>query len=125
MEKTQLLKSFGGRLVGNSFMKEQVVQAVSKLPEDLISYITQNVWFLSSAPDAWAYTFHGQDIPDKYLVLLTDELFHEPEWQIQYTILHEIGHVVLKHRNSIEVKQTKQEIADQEERADQFAKKYL
>jgi Zn-dependent peptidase ImmA (M78 family) len=120
-----ILHSFGGRLIGNKLVKERVVEAVIKLPEELIEYITKNVWFLSSSPDAWAYTFHGKDVPDKYLIILSDELFSQPEYQIQYTILHEIGHVILKHRNSIGYKQTKQEVNQQEIEADSFARRYL
>jgi hypothetical protein len=121
----QILKAFGGRLIGNDLVKEQIVEAVAKLPEETIDYITKNVWFLSSSPDAWAYTFHGKDVPDKYLILLTDELFTQPINQIHYTILHEIGHVVLKHRNSIGYKQSKAEIEQQELEADRFAYEYL
>jgi hypothetical protein len=125
MDSEQILKAFGKRLIGNYFVKQQVLEAVLKLPVDLKEYVTKNVWFLSSSPDAWAYTFHGKDVPDKYLIILTDELFTQPKKQIQYTILHEIGHVTLKHRNSIGYKQTRQEISRQEDEADQFAYKYL
>jgi Zn-dependent peptidase ImmA (M78 family) len=41
-----------------------------------------------------------------------------------YSIAHEIGHVILKHRNSTLVKQTKREIKKQEREADKFAKQF-
>lgn len=45
--------------------------------------------------------------------------------QIQYTIAHEIGHVILKHKNSIGRMQTQSEIKIQEREADEFAREYL
>ncbi len=121
----KIIKAFGGRIVGDQQTKMLIAQTIAKLPNEIIDYVTQKVWFLSSSPDAYGYTFHGADIPDKYLILLTDELFTQDLSQIQYTILHEVGHVILKHRNSIEVKQTKAEIRQQESEADQFAYSYL
>jgi hypothetical protein len=121
----EIIKAFGGRLVGNNSNKKIIAQVIQKLPEKELSYITKKVWFLSSSPDAWAYTFHGRDIPDKYLILLSDELFEQSLNQIQFTILHEIGHVLLNHRNSIGFKQTKEEINKQEDEADEFAKQYI
>lgn len=121
----EIKKSFGGRIVGNHFVKQMVHKAVSKLPDKIARYITKNCWFLSSSDDAYGYAFDGNDLKNKHLVFLSDVLFHEDENQIQYTILHEIGHVVLKHRNSIKVRQTKDEVRKQEQEAGSFAKKYL
>lgn len=118
-------QAFGGRLVGNNFMKNMVVQAVTKLPDEIIEHVTKHVWFLSSSEDAWAYTFKGSDVSDKHLIFLSDELLSEDEPQIQYTILHEIGHVILNHKNSIHYRQSKEEISLQESEADKFAKRYL
>ncbi len=117
-------QSFGGKLVGSQFMKNIVCLTVAKLPEDVITYLTHHCWFLSTAEDAWAYTFNGSDIPDKHFIFLSDELLDQDLEQIEYTILHEIGHVILKHKNSINYKQSKAEINLQEREADQFAKIY-
>jgi len=46
-------------------------------------------------------------------------------YQIKYSIAHEIGHVVLNHRNSVLIAQTKAEIKKQEKEADEFARKYI
>jgi Zn-dependent protease with chaperone function len=125
MTQRDIYKAFDGKLVGRPFMKDFVCQAVSKLPDKLIQYIARNCWFLSSMEDAWAFTFTGRDIKDHHLIFLSDDLFVEETSQIQYTILHEIGHVILKHRNSILIDQTKGEIRKQEKEADEFANKYL
>jgi hypothetical protein len=118
----EIKKAFGGRIVGNTYVKHKVHLAVSKLPDNFAQQITRNCWFLSSEEDTFGYAFDGNDLKDQHLIFLSDILFNEDESQILYTILHEIGHVVLKHRNSIGVKQTKEEIKLQELEADQFAK---
>ena len=90
----------------------------------MIAYICSNIWFISSPDDAWALTFKGSDINTKSLIFLSDELLNQYEEQIKYTILHEIGHVILKHKNSIGCQQTETEIKQQEIEADNFAKNY-
>ena len=76
--------------------------------------------------DGWAFTLRGDELKEnEYLVFLSDELLNEDENQITWTIAHEIGHVILGHRNSIGEVQTKEEIKNQEKEADAFAKKYL
>ncbi len=118
-------KSFGGKLIGTPFMKTLVCETVQIFPDEIADYITHHVWFFSSAEDAWAYTFDGNDARDRHFIFLSDELLQQDKSQIQYTIAHEIGHVILKHKNSIGRRQTESEIKIQEREADQFAKKYL
>ncbi|SRR6266568_1959076 len=118
-------RALGGKLIGNLYIREFVCKTLLLLPSEIIEYVCEKVWFISSQDDAWAFTFRGSDIRDRNLVILSDELLKQEESQIRYTILHEIGHVVLNHRNSIGYEQTQSEINQQEEEADRFAKKYL
>lgn len=117
--------AFDGKLVGNRSMKVNVCESLSKMPDEIIDYITSNCWFFASMEDAWAFTFTGNDLKNQHLIFLSDELMFQEKTQINYTIAHEIGHVILKHRNSVLEKQPKEEIKKQEEAADEFAKKYL
>lgn len=73
--------------------------------------------------DAWAYTFTGNDLKNQHLVFLSDDLLREEPNQIMHSIAHEIGHVMLKHRNSISIQQSKDEIKKQESEAQVFASK--
>lgn len=118
-------QTLGDKLVGNASVREHVCKSILLLPQDLIELVCKTVWFMSSPEDAWAFTFRGAELKERHLIFLSDELFREPEKQIRYTILHEIGHVVLNHRNSIGTTQTESEIKMQEQEADRFAKKYL
>ncbi len=117
--------SFNGRLMGNLYMRKMVCETLLYLPSEIIKYVTGSVWFISSPEDAWAFTFRGSDIKNQHLIILSDELFNQKKNQIRYTILHEIGHVLLGHKNSIGFEQTQSEIKQQELEADQFANKYL
>lgn len=117
--------AFNGKLVGNKEMKISVCETLFKMPDEIIDYITKNCWFFASMEDAWAFTFTGNDLKNRHLIFLSDELLFQENQLIQYTIAHEIGHVILGHRNSVLEKQTKKEIRKQELEADKFAKKYL
>jgi Zn-dependent peptidase ImmA (M78 family) len=120
-----IILDFKGKVLGNTHTKTIVADTLSRLPKNMVIYITENCWIVSSINDAWAYTFKGSDIPDKYLIFLSDELLSDSIEQIRYTLLHEIGHIILNHNNSINYRQTKREINKQEKEADEFAKKYL
>lgn len=121
----EIYYAFNGRLVGNRIMKKNVCEALFLMPQEIIDYVVSNCWFFASLDNAWAFTFTGNDIKDKHLIFLSDELFFQSKNQIRYTIAHEIGHVILRHRNSVLEKQSKEEIKKQEKEADEFAKKYL
>ncbi len=125
-EKIEIIyHAFGGKLVGSFAMKMHVCQTLSGMTSEIIDFITQNCWFFGSMEDAWAFTFTGNDLKDHHLIFLSDELLIQDDNQIHWSIAHEIGHVMLGHRNSILVKQTKQEINRQEKEADEFAGKFV
>ncbi|MDP3941265.1 MAG: ImmA/IrrE family metallo-endopeptidase [bacterium] len=121
----EISAAFGGKLIGTKWMKQHVCETLSYMPEYITSYITKNCWFFSSLDDAWAFTFTGNDLKDKHLIFLSDDLLHQHEGQIRYSIAHEIGHVMLKHRNSVLERQTKREIKKQEKEADAFARQFM
>ena len=106
-------------------MRRYVCQTLSLMPEDVIEFITENCWFMASMEDAYAFTFTGSDLRDKHLIFLSDDLLSQDENQIRYTISHEIGHVMLGHRNSVFTKQSKDEINLQEREADSFARRFV
>lgn len=123
--KEEIAEKFGNKLVGKWLMKRSVVEALQKLPTEIVDYVTENVWFISSFDDAFGFVLTGEELQGKQLIFLSDELFSEPRAQIDYTIIHEIGHIMLKHRNAILKPQTRAEAEKQEYEADQFANRYL
>jgi hypothetical protein len=122
---TDVRVALGGKLIGKLFMREMVCKTLLLLPQDILENVCATVWFISSPEDAWAFSFRGIEIKNRSLVILSDDLFTQDDHQINYTILHEVGHIVLNHRNSIGFEQTQSEIKQQEEDADRFANTYL
>ncbi len=90
----------------------------------MITYVTRGCWFLGSTDDAWAFTFHGDDLVGKHLIILSDDLLAQSSKQIQHSVAHEIGHVILGHKNAILETQTRKQIARQEKEADEFAQRF-
>jgi len=123
--KKEIFAMFSGKLVGTKKMRDLICEVVSKMPTEIIEFITQKCWFMGSMDDAWAFAFTGNDLKDQHLIFLSDSLFEQNKWQIYYSIAHEVGHVVLGHRNSTFTKQSKQEIEVQEKQADNFARTYI
>lgn len=121
----EIYHMFDGKLVGTPLMKVQICEVLVKMPPDIINYITQKCWFISSLQDAWAFAFTGNDLQDQHLIFLSDALLNQDISQIRFTIAHEIGHVILKHRNSVKLTQTQTEIKQQEKEADEFADNYI
>lgn len=125
MSVSSIEKAFGYRLQGNKRMKHIVAHTVSLLPQEAIKTVTKHCWFVSSFEDSWAFALRGEDLAkNDALVFLSDELLSENEEQIRWTILHEIGHVILGHKNAILEPQSKSEIKRQEKEADRFALQY-
>ena len=127
MNNNQIVqKAFGYKLIGTKFMKKEVADAVLMLPDKIAYFVTKNMWFVSSFTDGYAFTLRRDDLKKgEYLVFLSDELLSRPTWRIKFSILHEIGHAYLGHKNSIGVPQSRREIKKQEDGADEFAKKYM
>lgn len=123
--RDEIRQKLGQRLVGKTLTKARIIEAIQKLPDDFVKRIVKDVWFITSFDDAWGFVLKGDELKGKSLIFLSDELFEEPNPQIEYTILHEIGHVILNHRNGILEPQTESETEKQELEADKFAKEHL
>lgn len=122
----EIRNKFTGKLLGNKRMQKLVCETLLIFPSNIINFVTKNVWFVSSFDDAWGYTLRMDELwKGKLLVFLSDELFEQNEYDQKYEVAHEIGHVMLGHKNSILEKQTKAEIDKQEKEAHEFAEKFL
>lgn len=123
-ELNDIYQAFDGKLVGTFSMKRYVCEILVKMPENIIDFVTKNCWFVSSMEDAWAFVLTGNELKDQHLIFLSEHLLMQHKSQIKHSIAHEIGHVVLGHRNSVLVKQTKEEIRRQEKEAEEFAEEH-
>lgn len=127
MNNNQIVqKAFGYKLIGTKFMKKTVADAVLMLPGKIAYFVTKNMWFVSSFTDGYAFTLRRDDLKKgEYLVFISDELLIHPAWRIKFSVLHEVGHAYLGHKNSIGASQSKREVSKQEKEADEFAKSYM
>lgn len=120
-----LYSAFKGKLIGKRKMKHHVVEVLLKMPKNIQAFVSENVWFVTSFEDAWAFTFTGTDFQGKHVVFLSDELLEQDLEQIYWTVAHEIGHVVLGHKNRFFEKFGKDKIELQEQQADRFASQFV
>ncbi len=124
-ELEEIKKQFSGKLIGKVAMQRAVCETLLLFPINIIDKVTKTCWFVSSFDDAWGFTLRGAELGGKYLVFLSDELFEQDKNQQHYTIAHEIGHVILGHRNAILEPQPARETSRQETEADEFAISFL
>ncbi len=126
MTSSKIQKDLGHRLIGSGYMKRMVVKAIQKLPLKIQTTVTSKCWFIASFTDGWAFALRWDEIKKgEYLIYLSDELLNASEEETIRTIIHEIGHVVLGHRNSIGKVQPKSEVRRQEKEADEFTGNYI
>lgn len=121
----KIKRRFKGKLVGKVRMQTLVCETLLILPKGITNFVTQNVWFISSFEDSWGFVLDSKDLGKKHIIFLGDELFEQDKYAQHYTIAHEIGHVVLNHRNAILETQTMRETEKQEDEAHQFAIQYV
>jgi hypothetical protein len=121
----KIYKAFGGKINGTKRTQQVICETLALMPQQMIDHITSDCWFLSSTDDAWAFTFHGDDVVGKHMIFLSDDLLSQSPSQIRWTIAHEIGHIILNHKNDIGIGQTKSEIDRQEKEADEFALQFV
>ncbi len=120
-------KKFRDKLVGGKRMQRLICETLLIFPREIVDYVTKNIWFVSSFKDAWGFVLKIDELKERgdYLIFLGDELWQQDDYAQRYEIVHEIGHVVLKHRNAITKPQSQAEIEEQEKEAHEFALRYL
>ena len=126
MKASDIKKALGHKLLGNGYLKSMVIRALQKLPSGVLENVCIHCWFVGSFDGGWAFTLRADELKKgECLIFLGDELMDEDEDQIIWTIIHEIGHVILGHRNSIGEVQAKSETREQEKEANLFALRLL
>lgn len=119
------MQSTAPTVFGTNYLKQRVQDAINLLPLDLREYVLENVSFIGSFNDAWAYALKREDVSGKYLIIVSNELLMQDKSHIIATLVHEIGHAALGHKNSIGNIQTKREIRKQEQDAHHFTRRLI
>ncbi|MGA2574324.1 MAG: M48 family metalloprotease [Candidatus Methanomethylicaceae archaeon] len=119
----------GGRL---SFSKEYgriLFNALSKLPRDVAEWAVEKLVFLSSLADYSAYAINLEELTGRGktgIVVLCDDLRHQPEDLQSFVIAHEIAHAKLKHSTAFQDLRSVNECElRDEEAADRLANSWL
>jgi|SRR5579872_4722347 len=113
------------QILGGKLAQLKIDKVLSILPQDVAEYTKNNITFIASFKNAWAYTLQATDLSGKYIIVVSDELLEQDMRSFAYTITHEIGHAISGHRNAIRNAQTKTEIKNQEKEAHNFARKVI
>jgi Zn-dependent peptidase ImmA (M78 family) len=117
---------FGGINQVSEEFRLILAKAVSKLPEDIAEWAAENLLFISSSEEYWAFSLSKDEWNNKIgFVFLSEGLKGEPEDKQAFTIAHEIAHHKLKHRSPIFSRLSQEETEMQERTADKLAEKWL
>jgi len=103
-----------------------LAKVISKLPKKIVEWATENLLFISSSDEYWAFSMSKAEWEHvEGLVFLSDVLKTESEEKQTFTIAHEIAHHKLNHKSPIFSNLTTEETQKQEAEADELAKRWL
>lgn len=97
---------FGGTNVIGENQRALIAKALSVLNNDLIDKITEEVWFVASNKNEWAFQTPLQCRfleNRKSIIFLSEGLFKENQEKIMHVILHEVAHHVLGHKHAFDL----------------------
>lgn len=122
--REQVQYILGGCLIdGTNRFKNLIRKAFECLPQEIVDFCEENIYFLSPARENRACAFDAKSLKDKWIIVVDSSELAKSDEEIISTIIHEIGHVYLNHRwnpNKSEV------TGDTEEKAaNNFQKKYF
>ena len=120
-----MISNLVSHMVGDDQIKNLIYETLQIFPKQIVDYISDNVWFVSSFNDAWSFTLEADDLCGKAIVFLSDDLLRQDREQIKYSVAHEIAHVMLGHKNPYDSRPIKNQEKKYETSADEFAKYYL
>lgn len=105
-----------------------LAKALSVLDKDLVDKIADEIIFISSNPDTFAFCLpldanHLRN--KKGLIFLSESVFRLNEGKFRRTILHEVAHYILKHKCIFDFEIGDDKMDLQEEAADKLVEKWL
>lgn len=118
--------NLGGTIV-NPILEEYVAKSLSKIPIKIADKAIKNCFFAALQPGSRGQYFSAQYMMKTNSLILIDNRYlkrAKPEC-IEFTILHEIAHWLLKHDNIFDEGGNMTKFRKQEKDADNQAKKWL
>jgi len=90
-------------------LKKLVFETLTYFPKKQISYVNNNVWFISNTifPKGRMIQLNNKI---KQIIILSEDITNLPKEEAKYIITHEISHATLNHKKS--TKKTEKEAID-------------
>jgi len=118
--------AFGGINSVSEEFRVILAKALSKLPKDIVDWVVNFAFFISSSDEYWAFTLFIDEFEHKKgVIFLSENLKEEIEEKQLFWIAHEIAHLKLNHRSPIFCGLSEKETKRQEAEADNLVKTWL
>jgi hypothetical protein len=119
-------KMIGGIHALSDYFRAAVCIALSKLPIDVIDFATEKIFWISSDEQRYAFVMNRDKYNDRKWFVVLSETMKELSDMVQwFFIAHEVAHCWLDHKNPIFDKLSKDEVARQENEADEQVAKWI
>ena len=109
----------------NQQLRYVVAKSLSKLPIEIIDKVTENCLFIMPKIEELGIYLPNDFIKDKQIFAFPEKLLEKEEHEIEHTILHEVAHYYLKHKNALIHNLSAEEYDRQEEEANKQVDKWL
>ena len=126
MKQEEVDYMFGGLNEVSSDFRIILAKAISKLPNDIVEWVTDKLMFVSNSEKYWAFSLSKKEWSYKLgFIFLCDDLKNLSEEKQAFIIAHEIAYQKLNHKSPILSNLTNKETQNQEVEADSLARKWL
>lgn len=110
----------------NPFLLDHISWTLSKIKKEIVDKIFNNCYFLITTKEDKGSYFHAGFFNDKCLICFSDSyLYHAKNKEVEFTILHEIAHYYLGHKNHLTNSLSDEERQKQESDADEQVRIWL
>jgi hypothetical protein len=112
--------------LGNDNLLNRICVALSKIPIDIVNDLYDHCYFLMSSEAAKALYFPPGFFDNKAIISFSDAYFKSADKKdFEHTIIHEVAHHALKHKNPWEHDSSEEEFNKQEKEANEQVEKWL
>ncbi len=115
----------GEMTLGNEKLRFAVAKCLSKLPLEIIEQVTKNCLFVMPTIEKLGIYLTNDLINDKVIFAFPEKLLEKEKSEIEHTILHEVAHYYLNHKNPLIYTLSGEEYDSQEQEANKQVDEWL
>lgn len=112
-------------LPGTKKLLDPHTLALSKVPKEIADRVLEECLFLMPNPGMGGFRVSKRLLQGKDVIVLSEKLLEEDQKYIVLTILHEVAHFYLNHKNRVLDGLSEEEDRKQEEAADRWARQWI